>query len=794
MSADTEKIKKALKDRPKDAGLLRRLGFQLLLEANYKSAKDHYRLAVFYDPHLLSKIILDYERLLSRSLAELELRVSLAEFYLSIGDLNNAVLEFEETLEMDPECVALYNALGKIYLGQGQLDRAIELLEKALHSQVSDVALTEMLAGAYLEKKRYPEAIALYQEVLSVDPANKKVMRILGELNLRIGKFDAAADYFFSMFSEDPEVSREVILHLEELSALASASQHIKERLADLYFRSMQPDKAIAVFDKIFELNPSRLDDAIQNCRKVLKSYPAHPAALLSLANWLAQKGEYSEAAAEYQKLARLLPEYLDRAVAGYKKIIAACPTQILAHQYLAEAYIKQNQLPEAILEFEVALRTSSEMADEIIARCQEILKSQPDFLLARQVLGRAYLVTGDLRRAVSKAEEIIALDKKNAAAYGILGEAYAGLKLSRKASDALHTALTLDPLNRFIHEQYQKIKEKEIRLEIESNQAKLAEDPWKIALHLDLGKLYFTLGEIDKAVEEFQIAAKDRTRAPFAYNLLGCSFRLNGRFDLAQKSFEKAREVLLPELYELKKTLWFNLGTTYVARGALMKAVQSFEEVLQEDQNFMGLKATVKRLKASKIAALRSKKIVCVLKEIGSGQLIGLWGTDGKPEEKSSRQEAFSMSFGQSHNTGGFDSFMQGMFSSAKEEFQLSADLDSRFAPGLNNLAVCLMLEGNLDAALINLEGALDCDIESSVFYNNLGILYYLRGNLKEAIKILEKAKNFDENSAAIKINLGTLYYLEGAVELALRLFADIPEDDVLADLAKRRLLYKVP
>jgi tetratricopeptide (TPR) repeat protein len=596
------------------------------------------------------------------------------------------------------------------------------------------------------------------------------------------------------MFSEDPEVSREVILHLEELAAVASASQHIKERLADLYFRSMQPDKAVAIFEKVLEMDSSRLDDAIQNCRRVLKSYPAHPGAQLSLANLLVQKGEYSEAAAEYQKLARLLPEYLDQAVAGYKKIIAACPTQLLAHQYLAEAYVKQGQLPEAISEFELALRQSPEMAGEIIARCQEILKDQPDFLLAHQVLGRAYLAMGDLRRATSKAEEIIALDKKNAAAYGILGEAYAGLKLSRKASDALHTALRLDPFNRFVHEQYRKIKEKEIRLEIESNQAKLAEDPWKIALHLDLGKLYFTLGEIDKAVEEFQVAAKDRTRAPFAYNLLGCCFRLEGRFDLAQKNFEKAREVLLPELYELKKTLWFNLGTTYVARGGLMKAVQSFEEALQEDQNFMGLKATVKRLKASKIAALRSKKIVCVLKEIGEGKLIGLWGTDGKTDSTASRQDAFSMSFGQSHNTGGFESFMHGMFSSAKEEFQLSADLDSRFAPGLNNLAVCLMMEGDLDAALLNLEGALDCDIESSVFYNNLGVLYYLRGNLKEAIKIMEKAKSLDGNSAAIKINLGTLYYLDNAVELALRLFAEVLEDDVLSDLAKRRLLYKVP
>ncbi|MBU0687248.1 MAG: tetratricopeptide repeat protein [Candidatus Margulisbacteria bacterium] len=794
MAINVDKIKKTLKENPNDADSLRFLGFALLLKGRYRSAKEKYRLAVLYNPHLKTKIVLDYEKMMGNNGDGVALRLSLAEFYLSIGESNSAVLEFEEALDLDPENVSIYNALGKIYITREEIDNAIALLEKSLRQGVKDLPLTEMLAGAYLEKKRYQEAIALYQEVLSYDPSNKKILRTLGELNARMSRFDQAADCFAKMFSDDPEVAREVTLRLEELSSKAPTSVRIKELLADIYFRSMQPDKSVAMYEKILNLDAAQADAAVANCRKILKSYPVHPAAIISLASFLSVKQEYSEAAAEYFRLSKLKPEYLEQAIAGYKKIIKDCPNQVLAHQYLADAYLKQDRLNEAVLEYEAALSLTPEIAPEVISKCKDILKSRPNFLLGHRVLGEAYIVTGDLRQAVSKAEEIISIDKKYAAGHAILGEAYAGLKLSRKASAALHTALTLDPYNKGIHEKFKKMREKELALEVESNLTKLKEDPWKVSLHLDLGKLYLALDNNEKAIEELQLSLKDRVRAPFAYNLLGSCYRTDGRFDLAQKNFEKALEIVTPELHEFKKVLMLNLGITYEARGQLMKAVSAYEEVLAEDTNFGDLKNRIKVLKSSKIAALRSKKIICVLKDMDSQALVGLWGRDGQMSEKMSKSEAVNMSFGQNHNTDGFELFNNGMYGAAKEEFMLSTSLDSSFSPGLNNLAAMHLMEGAFEESQSNLEAAIDEDFESPVFYNNLGVLYYLKGNVGEAIKILEKAKQMDASLSAVKINLGTLWYRSGEVEKAIKLFKEITEDDVLSDIAKRRLMYKVP
>lgn len=794
MLTDINEIRKALKDNPRDANLLRHFGYHLLVSGNYRSAKEQYRLAVFYDPHFKAKIVLDYEKVLGVETGSIAVRLSLAEFYLSIGEVDNAIFEFEEALDLDPENAAVYNVLGKIYLNCEMVDKAIALLERSLKRGVSDIALTEMLAGAYLEKKKYAPAITLFKDVLTYNPANKKILRVLGELNTRISKYEEAASYFSKMFSDDPEVAREVILRLEELAQRAPTSVRIKEILADIYFRSMQPDRSVSMFEKIIELDPSLLDAAITNCRKVLKSYPSHPAAIISLAKLLTVKGEYSEAAGEYLRLARVNDEYLDQSISGYKDIIKTCPDQVLAHQYLADSYMQKGNVNEAILEYEAALMRSPDIAEDVISRCKELLKSHPHLIVAHRVLGQAYLAAGDLRKAVSKAEEIISIDKKYAVGYCILGEAYAGLKLSRKASDALHTALELDPFNQRIHAKFKEMKERELRLAIESNLTKLQEDPWKVSLHLDLGKLYYSLGENDKAVTELQASLKDRIRAPFAYNLIGNCYRLEGRFDLARQNYEKALEVVPAELDDFKKILIFNLGASFEASGALMKAVEAYEEVLQIDNEFGNLKKRLKNLKSSKLASLRNKKIMCVLRDLSGRKLIGVWGRESMAGEKAARAEAINMSFGQNHNTDGFDLFMRGMDTGAREEFSLAVALDSSFAPGLNNLAVMQILEEEFDPALKNLEAAIDEDFDSPVFYNNLGVLYYLRGNLDEAIKILEKAKNLNDRFSAIDINLGNFLYVKGEVARALELFQQVTADDVLGDIAKQWLQYKVP
>ncbi|MFC1568553.1 tetratricopeptide repeat protein, partial [Candidatus Margulisiibacteriota bacterium] len=511
-----------LRKDPDDPAALREVGRYYLKEGHFKLAKNHFSHAASVSPRLFPDIILDYELAISLAPDKTGPRLSLAGFQIAKGDVEAALLELEESLEINPKNVEAYNVLGKIFVRQGRIDEVIALLERSFEVGIKDANLTETLANAYLEKGRIKDAVRFYNEILNFRPGDKRTLRILGELYTRLEEYKQAALSYQAMFSDDPEVSREVIQRLEELLKKQEGDVFIREILADVYVRSLKPEAAVSRLLEVVRLDAMKLADVVNKLKDILKSYPGHPQATLALAEALRRQGSFSEAIENYYKLAKTQPEFLEDAMRGYREVLEYCPEQVLARNYLAEAFLYKNQVKEALAEFEAMLEFDPSSAESIIRKCREIIKSQPQLLLARLVLGRAYLASGDVQRAAVEAEGIVTVDKKYTAAYLLLGEAYFRMKLCRKAVEIMRTAFAQDPFNQRIQEKFREIREKEIDLEIEKIKEHVTEDPWRIALHLDLAKLYIQKGMRDEAVRELQLAHKDQARSPFAANLLG--------------------------------------------------------------------------------------------------------------------------------------------------------------------------------------------------------------------------------------------------------------------------------
>jgi len=790
---DLAELRETLKVDPDNAAALCSVGRNYLKQGYYKLAKNHYIQAVRSSPHLLPQIILDFEREIEKGLYKIGPRLSFAGFLLERGELDHTILELEEALELHPKCVEAYNVLGKIYIKQELTDSAILLLEKSIKEGVRDIGLIEILARAYLEKDRIQEAAKFYQEVLDYRAGDKHILRVLWELYTRLENYDQAAKCYQAMFSEDPEVSREVMQRLEELLKKQEGSIFIREILAQIYMQSLFPEKAVGKLQEIICMDNTRLNEVVDKFKMILKNYPAHPEASLRLADALRTQGNFSEAAECLHNLAKAKPELLPDVISGYSEILRYCPEQILARSYLAEAYLYRKQIKEALLEFENMIRVDKGSGEMVVRKCREILKTQPHLLLAHLVLGRAYMIGGDIQRAIVEAEGIIAIDKRFTPAYLLLGEAYFSMKLGRKAAETLGTALSIDPYNLLVQQSYQAVKEKELDLEINSIKDRLNKDPWKGSLHLDLAKLYIRRGESDQAIRELQLALKDPVRAPFALNLLGCIYRGEGRFDLAAAQFNRALELASPEIADFSTTVRFNLGTTYEAHGVVRKALKIYEGVLQENIDFGGLKRKVKYLKQTSLQSMCNKSLLAVASNFGEPNLIAFWGRVGKLR-RNGRKDEINVSFGQSHNTSGFDFFMKGMYKAAQEEFQLAVQLDSRFAVVLNNWAISLAKEGRFVEARSKLEEAVHLDPSSALFRNNLGLIYFLLGCFDLAKGELERARELDPDLSAVYINLGDVYYLKKEIESALKLYQMIGKFDILSEIAEQRLIYKVP
>ncbi len=206
-----------LKSRREEARSLKETALKRLSSSDYIKAKEEYRLALILDPRIISEVILDYERFLERDWSNIGVRLSLADLYLRTEDVSSALIELEEVLDISPKMVPVYNILGQILMSKGAIQETIELLERALREDLGSTALSEMLAGAYLERGNISKSITLYKEILGLDPADKKTLRILGDLYCRVGAPEEAAKMYVRLYEVDPGTFEEVIHKFEDL-------------------------------------------------------------------------------------------------------------------------------------------------------------------------------------------------------------------------------------------------------------------------------------------------------------------------------------------------------------------------------------------------------------------------------------------------------------------------------------------------------------------------------------------------------------------------------------------------
>ncbi|HVN67302.1 MAG TPA: tetratricopeptide repeat protein, partial [Candidatus Sulfotelmatobacter sp.] len=420
-----------------------------------------------------------------------------------------------------------------------------------------------------------------------------------------------------------------------------------------------------------------------------------------------------------------------------------------------------------------------------------DLLRLDPHLIAAHVILGRAYLAKGDYQRAAVEAEGVVALEKNSTDAYLLLGETYGKLDLLKKAAQALHTAIVLEPYNVQVHAKFRAAKMTEIDADLAGLLAKAQTDQWNAPLHFDLAKLYLEKGEREPAVRELQLAQRDPLRAPLAFNLLGNIFRSDGRYDLAAAQYNRALEAA-PE--SLARTIRLNLGTTYEATGDVRRAIKIYESIMQEEIDFGNLQNRVKLLKTTSLQNMRNRPLLAVSGEPGGKEVIALWGREGRAGTRPGRKEEVDISFGHEHNQAAFEYFMKGMYSAAEEEFSLAVQLDRNFATALNNLGVTLARQGKAEAARPRLSEATQLDPSSPVFYNNLGVCYLLLGKSDLARVALEKSYALDPEAAGTCLNLGDVYYGQKEARKAIELYRKVGAFDPLTDLAERRLFCKVP
>ena len=143
------------------------------------------------------------------------------------------------------------------------------------------------------------------------------------------------------------------------------------------------------------------------------------------------------------------------------------------------------------------------------------------------------------------------------------------------------------DPANR--EEADQKIEEitsQMMEYRLERGLARVNLYPNDTELRFALATVYWEMGDIDNALQQFQIAQKNPHRRLSALVYLGRCFHEKGQNDIAAEQFEQAIEGLVAMNKEKMDALYY-LAVTYESMGKKDKAAATFKQIYQANVTF---------------------------------------------------------------------------------------------------------------------------------------------------------------------------------------------------------------
>jgi tetratricopeptide (TPR) repeat protein len=244
--------------------------------------------------------------------------------------------------------------------------------------------------------------------------------------------------------------------------------------------------------------------------------------------------------------------DYVDKAIAHYRAALAADPGASAVSEELTDLYMQSGKLRDAV------------------SMAEETLKSNPDNLDARRMLGRIYSrLIGDqqqnrvsepmLKKAIEQYEKVVAQEAGDTDSWLMLGRLYKIGLDSIKAEKAYKKAVELDPDNEF-------------------------------ALS-GLAQVYSDLGDTKAALEMWKKLAEKDPR-PQALRALASAYEQARDYTTAAETLQRALADA-PKDTELKK----NLAEDLLISNQLDAALKLYLELAQEDPRDSRMQVQLSRI-----------------------------------------------------------------------------------------------------------------------------------------------------------------------------------------------------
>ena len=455
---------------------------------------------------------------------------------------DEAIYAYKQALLCDRRATHVMQTLALLLVKTGQREQAVDWIKKMIALDPENVSARSLLANLYSAMKQPKAAAAIYEEILDEDPNNFNVMLMLGGLYARYREYDKA---------------QQVLEDMVELNPDSYAGYYY---LAKLYQELRFFPKALASYEKALSLN------------------------------WSTMLASETADLYEQEKL-------YDKAIILYRRMISEGGSVERASRYLANNYLQQGKLEEALVELEELRKVVEDVDkvdytiskilienkhyDEAIARLNEVLARNPDSEGAQSMLVLAYYQKGDMasvknilgqvKPGSSAYEEsllmlvkILQEEGDNAGAEGLLLDAISNVK---------HRSLNFYAGLAMLYQQQGNVaKGHEVFKRAFADFSEDAEVGYEYALFLH------KIDEQDAAMQEMEKVIKRDSNHARALNYVGYTWAEEGRNLEQAKTYIERAVLLLPKDGFIKDSL----GWVYYQLGDFTRAVQELERAAE--------------------------------------------------------------------------------------------------------------------------------------------------------------------------------------------------------------------
>jgi len=588
-----------------------RLAERFLREKNVEAAISMYEKAVKLDREdfdVRMKLAALY-KLDGRSEKAVEELLEAVNYKLSQGQLDDAEKFLREIKKLSPEDTRADLKLAQVLRLKGQGSKAIELAEAVLKKETNNLEAMTLLGNLYYEEGKLEAAKNMFIKILNTYPSNVNARYRLGRIQLAEGEVDRAFEYFEPLIENYLKKKREekavgllgLILSVRRdyLPAMEKMAEILRQKndLARLEIidraiieelrRISEKSRMLSYYAELVKLRPSDQELA-QEYRELKKELMISDEGV-KIDTWAPSPEEEEEiqaglAQAEvYQKegLIRLAR----RVIEG---LLLKFPNDSLLKQKLEEL----NQVRPAYSEDELIKKVEKTTIIETQAIKQTKGKPEPvkeakkktGFPLQDQILKEDTISPVDLF-ADTGIIPIISSDGREKKFYDL--------------QDSIRTELNM--LSAVFLKQKKGVTtqfEKELSSIVadfkKGVKDKIPEEDYQI--HLQLGLAFMEQNLIDEAIEEFNLASRDKNLTLECLTLVSHCYRLKGNLEEAEHWLNRAIKLVAPGSDQYF-ALMFDLGLIYEKAGEVEKALNIYREIQSWNPTYRSVSEKINRL-----------------------------------------------------------------------------------------------------------------------------------------------------------------------------------------------------